>query len=387
MNRILNKLTEHYGNNIKLARITAGLFALGILVFIINNTMLFFVDEKAYFWPRLCMKGVTDICWVAGAVLGTKYYPTKRNNLLMPTLIFYFLGDITVLFSVPAGGLLYAIGHVFLLLAIVETTYIRLWQKLIFIVSLSIPVFALFKLVDQLLLIIIGTIYGAIIAAVMAFSLSNRYFWLAGVVFTISDFTGLLRLRLLNNKYTYVITTLIYFAAFFMLCISVFSIQRKEVVTWNDLFRMLRTAKQRHVRFWVCGNWSLGIIRGNRKYSYEAIDVAYDAAQEDAFLMWLKYGRFEKEYGSKGQASRYYSEKYGSLRAYPCTFSEDGSAVMVTEKGHQLELDSGFFRMVRVIIRKVPCIVPGGIRQIKELLGNDNREEHGNKPYANSHTD
>ena len=41
---------------------------------------------------------------------------------------------------------------------------------------------------------------------------------------------------------------------------------------------------------------------------------------------------------------------------------------MVTEKGHQLELDEGFFRLVRVFFRKVPCIVPGGIRQIKELL-------------------
>ena len=62
MNRILNKLTDHFENNERLACITAGLFALGILVFIINNTMLFFVDEGAYFWPRLCMKGVTDIC-------------------------------------------------------------------------------------------------------------------------------------------------------------------------------------------------------------------------------------------------------------------------------------------------------------------------------------
>ena len=361
-------LTNHFEDNRTLACITAGLFALGILVFIINNTVLFFVDEKAYFLPRLCMKGVTDICWVAGSVLGTKYYPTKRNNLLMPTLIFYFLGDMAVLFSVPAGGVLYAFGHVFLLLAIVETTYIRFWQRIVFILSLFIPIFSLFKLVDRPMLIIVGTIYGAIIAAVMAFSLSNRYFWLAGLVFTISDFTGLLRLQLMNNKYTYVVTTFIYFAAFFMLCISVFSIQRKEVVTWNDLFRMLRTANRSRVRFWVCGNWALGIIKGNRKYSYEAIDVAYDAAQEDAFLMWLKRGRFEKEYGNKGQASRYYSEKYGSLRAYPCTFNEDGSAIMVTEKGHQLELDAGFFRMVRVYFRKVPCIVPGGIRQIKELL-------------------
>ena len=65
---------------------------------------------------------------------------------------------------------------------------------------------------------------------------ANRYYCLAGIVFTLSDFTGLLRLQLMDNKYTYVVTTFIYFAAFFMLCISVFSIQRKEVVTWNDLF-------------------------------------------------------------------------------------------------------------------------------------------------------
>ena len=352
----------------KLACITLGLFALGILVFIINNTVLFFVNEEAYFWPRLCMKGVTDLSWVTGAALGTKYYTTRRNNLLMPTLIFYFLGDIAVFFSVPVGGVLYAFGHVFLLMAIVETTYIRFWQKVVFIVGLLVPIVALFMLVDQPLLIIIGLIYGAIIMAVMAFSLSNRYFWLAGVVFTISDFTGLLRLQLLDNKYTYVVTTFIYFAAFFMLCISVFSIHRKEVVTWNDLFRLIRTAKQSGVKFWVCGNWALGILKGNRKFSYEAIDVAYDMAQEEAFRMWLKRSRYEKEYGEESGASRYYSEKYGSLRAYPCTFNEDGSAVMVTDKGHHLELDAGFFRLVRVLIRKVPCIVPGGIRQIKEAL-------------------
>ena len=370
MNKILDKLTHHFEDNRKLAYIAAGLFSLGIIVFVINNTVMFFVEKEAYLWPRICMKSVTDISWITAAVLGTKYYPTKRNNLLIPTLIFYAMGDIAVFFSMPVCGALYAIGHVFLLQAIVETTYIRFWQKIVFLVSLLIPAVALIILVDDPVLIVIGIIYGAIIVAVMALSLSNRYYCLAGIVFTVSDLAGLLRVRLLNNNYTYVVTTFIYFAAFFMLCISVFSIQRKEVVTWNDLFRMLKTAKQSHVRFWVCGNWSLGIIKGNRKYSYEAIDVAYDVAQEDAFLKWLRHGRFEKEYGNKGRASRYYSEKYGSLRAYPCTFNEGGSAIMVTEKGHQLELDDGFFRNVRVFFRKVPCVVPGGIRQIKEMLKN-----------------
>ena len=68
----------------------------------------------------------------------------------------------------PVGGVLYAFGHVFMLLAIVETTYIRLWQKIVFIVSLLIPIVALTKLVDQPLLLIVGLIYGARIVAVMA---------------------------------------------------------------------------------------------------------------------------------------------------------------------------------------------------------------------------
>ena len=41
MKKILNKLTNHFEDNRTLACITAGLFALGILIFIINNTVLF----------------------------------------------------------------------------------------------------------------------------------------------------------------------------------------------------------------------------------------------------------------------------------------------------------------------------------------------------------
>ena len=370
MSRIQRKietLTKHFEGDRRLALIALGLFAFGILVFIINNTVLFFVDEEAYFWPRLCMKGVTDICWVTAAAMGTKYFPTKRNNLLMPTLIFYALGDIAVFFSVPVGGALYAAGHVFMLLAIVNTTYIRRWQRIVFFVSLLIPAMGVLCFVEDLKLMAVAMAYGTIIAAVMACSLSNRYFWLAGVVFTLSDLTGFLRLSLMDNKITYVITTFIYFAAFFMLCISVYGDQRKEVVTWKDLFKMLKSAKWRGVPIWVCGPWALSIVRGNKKYSYEAVDIAYDDAKEEEFLMWLKHLRFEKEFGLAGEASRYYSEIYGTLRAYPCTFGPSGGAAMMGPSGRMLPLDDGFFRVVRVRRREVPCIVPGGIRQIQDM--------------------
>ena len=362
-------LTEHFDRDESKARLALSLFMIGIIIFIINNTVLFFVDEEAYFWPRLCMKIMTDLCWVTGSIMGTKYYPTLRNNLLMPTLIFYLLGDVAVFFSVPVGGVLYAVGHVFMIMAIVETTYLRRWQKELWILLLLLPIIVLLLYTDNTWLIAIGIIYAAIVSAVMTFSLSNRYYWLAGVVFFLSDLTGFMRLVLKDNKYTYVVTTTIYFAAFFMLCISVYGIHRKEVVTWRDLFRLLSDARDRNIHFWVCGHWALGLIKGDRKYAYDHIDLAYDAAKEEEFLMWLKHERYQKEFGMEGGARRFYSEKFGNLCIYPCTFDPDGTAHMMSESGKMLELDEGFFQTVKAFGRNVPCIAPGGQELIKDALG------------------
>lgn len=368
MEKILKKFTDHFEGSRKMAILVLLLFAAGILIFIVNNTVLFFVDEKEYFWPRLCMKGLTDLCWVAASMLGTRYYPTKRNELLMPTLVFYMLGDIAVFFSVPVGGLLYAIGHVFMLLAIIETTYIRIWQVRLYIVFILIPAAVMLICYDDVFLITVGILYGLIVTGVLAFSLSNRFFWLAGIVFTASDLTGALRLSLLNNKYTYVVTTAIYFAAFFMLCISVYSTNRKEVVTMNDLFRMLNDTKSKNVSFWVCGHWALGLIKGDRKYSYDHIDLAYDIDRVDEFLMWMKHARYDRKHKYAEGTRVFYSEKYGELRIFPCLFRPDGSAVLTIANGHQLELDDGFFEEVSVFGKTIPCIAPGGQELIRKVL-------------------
>ena len=359
---------EHFGGDRAKARLAFFLLAAGIIIFIANNTILFFVDDDSYFWPRLCMKGLTDLCWVAASVLGTHYYPTRRNRLLMPTLVLYTAGDIAVFFSVPAGGVLYGAGHVFLLLAIIETTYIRKWQVRLYLAFMLVPMVVMPLCYDNLFLVTAGILYGAVITGVMVLSLSNRFFCLAGIVFWISDLTGVLRLSLLDNDYTYVITTIIYFAAFFMLCISVYSTNRKEVVTVNDLLRMLKESKGRDVSFWVCGKWALGLIKGDRKYSYDHIDLAYDIEHVDDFLLWMKHARYERKHRYSGGIRSYYSEKYGELRIFPCMFCPDGTAVLTTESGHQLELDEGFFEEVSVLGKTIPCIAPGGQELIRELL-------------------
>ena len=363
-----NKLTAHFGGNKSMMYIAMGLFAAGTLVFIINSIILLSSPERAFRTLRIVLKAGTDLFWIVAAGLGTKYYPTKRNRLLMRTLIWYMLGDMAVMYSYPVGGVIYGIGHLFMLWAILETTYIRKWQIITLLVCFLGSLILLLVLVHDLILIIVGTVYALIVTSVMVLSLSNRFFWLAGIVFMISDLTGLLRVSLSNNKYTYFVTTAIYTAAFLMLCMSVYSVNRKEVVTWSDLFSMLNDSKSMDVRFWVCGRWALGLIRGDKHYAYDHIDLAFDVDRVDEFLTWIKHARYEGKHRYSGGVRSYYSEKYGELRIFPCLFEPDGSAILTTENGKQIVLDEGFFEEVHVFGKAVPCIAPGGQDLIRDVI-------------------
>ena len=369
--RSCRKRLLRFDHTLRPSAAALALLALGILVFAANNTLRFFMDADAYFWPGLIMKGITDCSWMAVAALGAARNRTKRNMLLLPVLLFYAAGDIAVMFSIPVGGIFYAFGHIFFLGAILETTYIRRYQKIAGSLLMLVPVLLLPGYVDSVPVLIIGLVYGFIVMSVMAASLSNRFYRLAGVVFTISDLAGLARMELANNHVTYLITTTIYFTAYFLLCVSVFSTSRKEVVTWGDLSNLLKSRKAHGVRFWVCGKWGMGLILGRTKFSYPLVELAYAADEEPRFEKWLKANRYRPEAGGPVGVRDYYSEKYGSLRVLPCAFRKDGKIVLTTAQGDPLELDEGYFAEIRVFGRRIPCVAPGGQALIREAAAGE----------------
>ncbi len=193
-----NSIVDHFGNRKSLAHLAFCLYAAGIIVFIINCIFISPIYElrAAYLVPRVFLKVLINLPWIAAAALGAKYYPTKRNRILIPALILFMIGDIGTLFSFPLGGVFYAAGHIFMLVAIVETTYIRNWQKVVLAVGIAAAVVVPLVLLDNRLFMLAAMAYGTIVTTVMAFSLSNRFFCLAGIIFYLSDFTGVIRISL-----------------------------------------------------------------------------------------------------------------------------------------------------------------------------------------------
>ena len=219
------KLEHFFDNDKKTARMVFALFLFGILVFVINNSVLFIVvDRNVYRIPRLIMRFITSFSWFIAARIGTKANPTKRNTYLMPALVAYIIGDIIVMFSTPPSAVFYGIGHIFLTISIMKTTRIRRYQYVVFGASTVLVVAVMIAYFKGLTLIgFVGILYGMLCSWVMCAALSSKYYRVAGVVFFISDIAGLARKAILDNNVIYVITTFIYFLAIFLLCISVFN--------------------------------------------------------------------------------------------------------------------------------------------------------------------
>ncbi len=63
----------------------SSLFLLGILVFVINNSVLFIVvDRNVYRIPRVIMRFITSLTWLIAAAMGTlldrPHFPDHLHN-------------------------------------------------------------------------------------------------------------------------------------------------------------------------------------------------------------------------------------------------------------------------------------------------------------------
>ena len=243
-----------------------------------------------------------------------------------------------------------------------ETTYIKRYQygAFVFGILLSIVVFLLyFKKLT--LVCLVGIFYGTVCSWVMAASLSNRFYSLAGLIFFISDLAGFARIALMNTKPVYLVTTFIYYLAIFLLCLSVFNESKKEVVTWGDLKNVLLSAAKEELKIYLAGRWGMNLVLGHKKFFYEKLEMAYCLDDKEKLLHWLNTCAYGVEEEFPDGVLKCYSEKYGNLYAIPFYKKEDGDEemILVTSKHKSLILDNGFFTQAPAFGKEIPCLVPG----------------------------
>lgn len=373
----VSRLQDFYNGDRKKSLITLILFLSGIFVFVANNTILFWIkDERVYLIPRLIMRFFTSSVWFAAAVMGTLKNRTKRNLYLLPCLFCYIPGDIFAMISikyVPFSAVFYAAGHIFFVIAIMETTYIKKYQYIAFFLGSLLAIgLMLWYFKGITVACCVGIIYGILCSFVMATSLSNRFFCVAGIIFFLSDVAGLARKALMNTKPVYLFTTFLYYFAIFLLCVSVFNESKKNVVTWKDLKQVLKLSEKSEAKLYLAGKWAMNFVLKKFSFFTEKIEFAYNLKEKEKLRDWLSRSKYEVISDSPDGVFQCYSEKYGPLYAIPFSLEEnagdgksgdrkfeDGSVKLVTSSHKTLLLDPGFFTKTKFSKRQIDCLVPG----------------------------
>lgn len=300
---------------------------LGVLSFIVYSVFFYFFRES-----RLLLlafnKLVTNAGFIGFALIGTMQTRSLRNIKLIEVLIFYALGDVLSVYSVPAGGILYLAGHLVLIRSLYITTLVTrknvIWFVIIAVFS-ALALLILFR--DNPGMVPVYMLYALILTLKLSLTISNPIYFIASLVFFLSDALGVYRsLNFGASRFGFCTVTLaIYYASIVIFAFASYKYEAKPVVTWNNMTVLARNMAKGGVRFCFTYGWGKDIAAG--KYmamhsdAYIAVDIS-DKVKAEQILSRMEYKLTESF--DEFNLHVYYSNLFGFLNVSFRTFTEDG---------------------------------------------------------------
>ena len=303
------------------------LLILGALSFVVYLT-LFHQFGKSKPLLLALNKLVTNAGFIGFALMGTMENRSLRNAKLIEALIFYAVGDIIAIFSVPVGGIFYLTGHLVLIRSLYITTLIQRKNVIWYIIlAVSGTLLLLYMFRNNLGSAPIYVIYGLILNSKLALAISNPIYLVASIVFTLSDILGVYRVINYGDSFfgLYIITIGTYYAGIVLYAFSAYRYEAKPVVTWSNLTVLARNMTRGGVHFCFTQGWGRDIAAG--KYlamhsdAYIAADIG-DKTEAEKILSRMEYKMTDSF--EECNMYVYYSELFGFLNISFRTFTEDG---------------------------------------------------------------
>ena len=248
---------------------------LGLLSFAVYLT-LFYHLGKSKPLVLACNKLVTNAGFIGFALMGTMENRSLRNRKLIEALIFYAVGDIIAIYSVPVGGVFYLTGHFVLIRSLYITTLIQRKNVIWYIILATAGTLALlFMFRNDLGSVPIYAIYGLILNAKLALAISNPLYLVASIIFTLSDALGVYRVINYGDSFfgLYIITIGTYYTGIVLYALTAYRYEAKPVVTWSNMTVLARNMTRGGVRFCFTQGWGRDIAAGR-----------YAAMHSDAYI-------------------------------------------------------------------------------------------------------
>lgn len=335
--------------------------AVMLFLFIVAHCMLHYVnsfvsDYHTMMILMVMIKIIINTVLINIALIGMEHKKGYFDKKLLIVLILYAVGDIVATFSPWASGPLYTIGHILMVIILQKKTYIHKIHYVLFVLLYILNAYLVFKCNPGVVIFIAILFYIIPLVAFMVISFNSPFYMLAGLVFVISDVTGLFSTVVLEKWWTYIISNLIYYIAIMLISLSTFVVQEKQIVTFSEMMTVVKKLQKHNVRFWLAGSWNAGISWGMYFSQYKDIYIICDESSLNNLNDALREMTYIENDEVITTPSKLYCDKYGTMILAITDYNQNSESLVRLADEKQIVVDEEFFGTSRFGKTVIPCV-------------------------------
>lgn len=135
---------------------------------------------------------------------------------------------------------------------------------------------------------------------------------------------------------------------------------KKEIVTQDDLLKVLDLIEHTGIRYWLDGGWGVDILAGKQTREHRDIDIDFDSHYTEKLLHILQTNGYEIVTDWRPVRIELYHPQLGYIDIHPFVLNDDGTAKQSNLEGGWYEFEADFFGNAIFNERNIPCISAKG---------------------------
>lgn len=135
---------------------------------------------------------------------------------------------------------------------------------------------------------------------------------------------------------------------------------KKEIVTQDDLFKVLDLMDKTGIRYWLDGGWGVDVLVGKQTRMHRDVDINFDSQHTEELLLVLERNGYEIITDWSPVRIELYHPKLSYIDIHPFVISDDGRVKQADLEGGWYEFEADYFGDAIYQERRISCISAKG---------------------------
>lgn len=131
---------------------------------------------------------------------------------------------------------------------------------------------------------------------------------------------------------------------------------KKEIVTQEDLFKVLDIIEKTEITYWLDGGWGVDVLVEKQTRKHRDVDIDFDSKYTEKITSILKDNGYEIVEDWSPVRIELHHPNLGYIDIHPFIINEDGSAKQASLDGGWYEFEADVFGSAIYNGKMIPCI-------------------------------